>query len=613
MRNKRISELRNLMKERGISIYIIPTSDYHQSEYISDYFKTRQFITGFTGSAGTAVVTMEEACLWTDGRYYIQAEKELQGCEFKLYKMGMDKVPTVREYVKEYIKKHTNKYNSKCIENNAEQSSSSKICIGFDGQVLSARDGIDYERLADENHAHIYCDEDLIDRLWDNRPAFPTSQAYILEEKYSGKSTVDKLGEVREKMKERKADVHVLSDVCDIAWLLNIRGSDISHVPVILSCLLMDMEKCCWYVKKENLNQEVLNYLSKNHIEVKEYDFIYQDLHKIKGKRLLADFGRINYKMKSSIDTEIIDAVNPEQLLKAIKNLTEVKNIKNAHIKDGVAITKFMYWLKHTIGKEIITEMDAAGRVNQLRAEQEHYIDISFDTIAAYGENAAMMHYEADESCNTVLEPKGFLLVDSGGHYLEGSTDITRTFALGELSKEERKMFTAVVRSNLNLAAAKFLYGCTGENLDILAREPLWELGVDYRCGTGHGNGYLLNVHEGPNSFRWRIQENFPKAAVFEEGMITTDEPGVYEEGKYGIRIENELLCKKGIKNEYGQFMEFETITYAPIDLDAINAEEMTLREKHILNQYHKKVYEIISPYLTDDERKWLKYNTRKI
>lgn len=609
MRNQRINQLRAFMKERGISLYIIPTSDYHQSEYISDYFKTRQFITGFTGSAGTAVVTMEEACLWTDGRYYIQAEKELLGSEFKLYKMGMDKVPTVREYIKEYIENHSINNN----ENKAEKSSTSNVCIGFDGQVLCARDGIDYERLAEENHARIYCDEDLIDKLWDNRPAFPTSQAYILEEKYSGKSTMDKLREVREKMKEQKADVHVLSDVCDIAWLLNIRGSDICHVPVILSCLLMDMENCCWYVKKENLNQEVLDYLSKNHIEVKEYDFIYQDLHKIKGQKLLADLGRINYRMKSSINTELIDAANPEQLLKAVKNPVEAANIKAAHIKDGVAVTKFMYWLKSAIGRETLTEMDAAKRINQLRAEQEHYIDISFDTIAAYGENAAMMHYKADESCNAVLEPKGFLLVDSGGHYLEGSTDITRTFALGSLSEEERKMFTAVVRSNLNLAAAKFLYGCTGENLDILAREPLWQLGIDYRCGTGHGNGYLLNVHEGPNSFRWRIQENIPKAAVFEEGMITTDEPGVYEEGKYGIRIENELLCKKGIKNEYGQFMEFEIITYAPIDLDAVNAEEMTLNEKNILNEYHKKVYETISPYLTEDEREWLKYNTRKI
>lgn len=609
MRNQRINQLRAFMKERGISLYIIPTSDYHQSEYISDYFKTRQFITGFTGSAGTAVVTMEEACLWTDGRYYIQAEKELLGSEFKLYKMGMDKVPTVREYIKEYIENHSINNN----ENEAEKSSASNVCIGFDGQVLCARDGIDYERLAEENHARIYCDEDLIDKLWDNRPAFPTSQAYILEEKYSGKSTMDKLREVREKMKEQKADVHVLSDVCDIAWLLNIRGSDICHVPVILSCLLMDMENCCWYVKKENLNQEVLDYLSKNHIEVKEYDFIYQDLHKIKGQKLLADLGRINYRMKSSINTELIDAANPEQLLKAIKNPVETAHIKDAHIKDGVAVTKFMYWLKSVIGRETLTEMDAAKRINQLRAEQEHYIDISFDTIAAYGENAAMMHYKADESCNAVLEPKGFLLVDSGGHYLEGSTDITRTFALGSLSEEERKMFTAVVRSNLNLAAAKFLYGCTGENLDILAREPLWQLGIDYRCGTGHGNGYLLNVHEGPNSFRWRIQENIPKAAVFEEGMITTDEPGVYEEGKYGIRIENELLCKKGIKNEYGQFMEFEIITYAPIDLDAVNAEEMTLNEKNILNEYHKKVYETISPYLTEDEREWLKYNTRKI
>jgi len=605
MRNRKISELRTLMKERGISLYIIPTSDYHQSEYISGYFKTRQFITGFTGSAGTAVVTMDEACLWTDGRYYIQAEKELQGSEFKLYKMGMEQVPSVREYIEEYIEKH--------IESCTEKETGSEICIGFDGQVLCARDGMDYERLAKEKHVRICYDEDIVGRLWDDRPEFPVSQAYILEEKYSGRSAADKLGEVREKMKEYKADVHVLSDVCDIAWLLNIRGGDICHVPVLLSCLLMDMESCRWYVKKENLNQEVLSYLSDNHIEVREYGLIYQDLQAIKGQRLLADPGRINYKMKHCIDTELISAANPEQLLKAVKNPVEIGNIKAAHIKDGVAVTKFMYWLKHTIGRETITEMDAARRINGLRAEQEHYIDISFDTIAAYGENAAMMHYEADEACNTALEPKGFLLVDSGGHYLEGSTDITRTFALGELTKEEKKMFTAVLRSNLNLAAAKFLYGCTGENLDILAREPLWQLGIDYRCGTGHGNGYLLNVHEGPNSFRWRIREGIPGAAVFEEGMITTDEPGVYEEGKYGIRIENELLCKKGIKNEYGQFMEFETITYVPIDLDAVDASEMTLREKQLLNEYHKKVYHIISPYLTNDEKEWLKQYTREI
>lgn len=609
MRNKKISELRTLMKERGISLYIIPTSDYHQSEYISSYFKTRQFITGFTGSAGTAVVTADEACLWTDGRYYIQAEKELQGSEFKLYKMGMEQVPTVREYIEAYIKNHTNK----SVKDNTGRNIDSEICIGFDGQVLCAKDGMDYERLAEKNHIRICCDEDLIGMLWQDRPAFPTSQAYILEEKYSGKSTADKLGEVRKKMKEQNAEVHVLSDVCDIAWLLNIRGSDIRHVPVLLSCLLMDMESCCWYVRKENLNQEILNYLSGNHIEVRDYDAIYQDLQAVREKKLLADLRRINYKMKYSINTELIDAANPEQLLKAIKNPVEVENIKAAHIKDGVAVTKFMYWLKHTIGRETITEMDAAQYINQLRAEQEHYIDISFDTIAAYGENAAMMHYEADESCNTVLEPKGFLLVDSGGHYLEGSTDITRTFALGELSDEEKKMFTAVVRSNLNLAAARFLHGCTGENLDILARGPLWQLGIDYRCGTGHGNGYLLNVHEGPNSFRWRIQKDIPRAAVFEEGMITTDEPGVYEEGRYGIRIENELLCKKGIKNEYGQFMEFETITYAPIDLDAVEACEMTLREKELLNEYHKKVYKIISPYLTEAEKEWLKQYTREI
>lgn len=593
MRNNRINQLRELMKERGITVYIIPTSDYHQSEYISGYFKTRQFITGFTGSAGTAVVTMDEACLWTDGRYYIQAEKELEGSGIRLFKMGMEGVPAVREYV--------------------ERRMNPEACIGFDGKVLCAQDGMDYAWIAEDHNASVRSEEDLVGMIWKDRPAFPGGSMFVLEEKYAGKSTVEKLREVRKKMREYGAEFHVLSDACDIAWLLNIRGADISHVPVVLSFVLMDMENCFWYVNRENLNEEVCRHLSDNNIIVKDYNDIYSDVDKIEKKMILADLRKINYKLRRSANTDMLDYYNPEELMKSIKNPVEIENIRNAHVKDGVAVTKFMYWLKNTIGRETITEMDAARHIDELRAGLEHYVDISFDTIAAYGSNAAMMHYKADETCNAVLEPKGFLLVDSGGHYLEGSTDITRTFVLGEISEEERLMFTAVVRSNLNLANAKFLYGCSGLNLDILAREPLWQLGMDYRCGTGHGNGYLLNVHEGPNSFRWRKLPGVINDTAIQEGMITTDEPGVYEEGRYGIRIENELLCKKGVKNEYGQFMEFENITYAPIDLDAIDADEMTGREKKMLNDYHKKVYEVISPYLNDDEKKWLQEYTREI
>lgn len=593
MRNNKINQLRELMRERGITVYIIPTSDYHQSEYISGYFKTRQFLTGFTGSAGTAVVTMDEACLWTDGRYFIQAERELEGSEIRLFKMGMEGVPDIKEYVEERM--------------------NPEACIGFDGKVLCAQDGMDYAGIAEDHNASVRSGEDLVGMIWKDRPAFPCSSMFVLEEKYAGKSTAEKLKDVRKKMSGYGAEVHVLSDACDIAWLLNIRGADISHVPVVLSFVLMDMENCFWYVNREKLNEEVCRYLSDNHIIIKDYNDIYSDVEKIKKKMILADLRKINYKLRCSADTDILDYSNPEELMKSMKNPVEIENIRNAHIKDGVAVTKFMYWLKNTIGRETITEMDAARHMDELRAGLEHYVDISFDTIAAYGSNAAMMHYKADETCNTVLEPKGFLLVDSGGHYLEGSTDITRTFALGEISEEEKLMFTAVVRGNLNLADAKFLYGCSGLNLDILAREPLWQLGMDYRCGTGHGNGYLLNVHEGPNSFRWRKLPGVIDDIPVQEGMITTDEPGVYEEGRYGIRIENELLCKKGVKNEYGQFMEFENITYAPIDLDAIDAGEMTGRERKLLNDYHKKVYEVISPYLNDAEKKWLQEYTREI
>lgn len=589
----RIEKLRALMKEREISIYIVPTGDYHQSEYISEYFKGREYITGFTGSAGTAVITMQEACLWTDGRYFIQAEKELEGSGVRLFKSGMDGVPSVSEYVEERINE--------------------KDCLGFDGRVMSAQDGLEYLYMAEEHGARLNTSEDLIGELWTDRPPFPMSRAFLLEEKYVGKSTAQKLCEVRERMEAVQADVHVVSDVCDAAWLMNVRGGDISHVPVLLSHLIIEKAGCRWYVNKECLNEEICSYLGKNGVEVKAYDEFYQDVENIAGGRILADFGKINYRTRRHMGGELIEGNNPETLLKAVKNPVEIENIRKAHVKDGVAVVKFMYWLKNTIGKQTITEKEAAEYMDRLRAKQQNFIDISFDTIAAYGANAAMMHYEPDERHSAVLEPKGFLLVDSGGHYLEGSTDITRTFALGEINEEERLMFTAVVRGNLNLANARFLSGCSGKNLDILAREPLWQLGKDYRCGTGHGNGYLLNVHEGPNAFRWKNLPGRIGEPAFQAGMVTTDEPGVYEEGRYGIRIENELLCRESVKNEYGQFLEFENITYAPIDLDAVDPEEMTGREKKLLNDYHRNVYDVISPYLDKAEKEWLREYTREI
>lgn len=593
---ERLKKLREEMAQRGIDIYVVPTSDFHDSEYVGEHFKARKFITGFTGSAGTAVITMTEAGLWTDGRYFVQAERQLEGSTVTLYRMGEEGVPTVDEFLAE-----------KLPENG---------CLGFDGRVIGGTWGRRMEKLAEKKNGTIHCNEDLIDIIWEDRPALSKEPAFILEEKYAGKSTAEKLAAVREAMEKEGADYHILTSLYDIAWLLNVRGGDIECVPVVLSYLVLTEKECIWFLQEEIVDEKLRAYLNENHITTRSYDAIYEYVLDIPANaKVLLSAGQVNYRIVSSLneDITIIDKPNPTLLMKAVKNQTEVDNTRAAHVKDGVAVTKFMYWLKNNIGKTKITEISASDYLENLRKEQENFLGISFNTISAYGANAAMMHYSATPESDTELKPEGFLLVDSGGHYYEGTTDITRTFALGPITDEMRTHFTAVCRSNMNLAHAKFLYGCTGLNLDILARGPLWEMGIDYKCGTGHGVGYLLNVHEGPNGFRWRVVAERNDSGVLQEGMITTDEPGVYLEGKYGIRTENELVCHKSCKNEYGQFMEFENITYAPIDLDAIDPEQMTKREREYLNEYHAMVYKTLSPYMTEEENEWLKRYTRAI
>lgn len=593
---ERIAALRAEMEKRKIAMYIVPTSDFHESEYVGDYFKARKYITGFTGSAGVAVITMEEAGLWTDGRYFIQAEKQLAGTSVTLFKMGEEGVPTVKEYVSRNLKEGG--------------------CLGFDGRVINAEDGAFFEKTAREKQGCVSVSEDLVGMIWKDRPVFPMNPVFILEEKYAGESAGSKLERLRKEMEENKADVHILTSLYDIAWLFNIRGGDIACVPVVLSFAAVTRTETYWFIHEEVLDKAVKSYCEENGIQLRPYEAIYEYAESVlAGQKVLLDKNVVNYRIFYNLNSEVtvISKSNPTEKMKAVKNETERKNIRNAHIKDGVAFTKFMYWLKHAVGTEPVTEISASDYLEARRREQELFVDLSFDTISAYGANAAMMHYSATEESNARLKPEGFLLVDSGGHYLDGSTDITRTIALGALSEEEKQHFTVVCRSNLNLAAAKFLHGCCGSNLDILARGPLWNLGLDYRCGTGHGIGYLLNVHEGPNGFRWKILPERNDSCVLEEGMVTTDEPGVYLEGKYGIRTENELLCRKAEKNEYGQFMEFETITYAPIDLDAILPGEMTAGERKLLNDYHEMVYEKISPYLTLEEQEWLKEYTRAV
>lgn len=597
MIQERMEKLRKAMKKSGIDCYIIPTSDYHNSEYVSEYFMVRKFFSGFTGSAGTLVVLADKAALFTDGRYFIQAGKELQGSGITLMKMGEPGVPTVKEYVAEELK--------------------TGETIGFDGRVITAGEGLEFEKIAAGKKGRVIWDKDLAEEAWENRPAFRHTPVFVLEEGYSGEGTKEKLNRLREKMKEEGAQVHLLTTLDDIAWLFNLRANDVESCPVLLAYAVITMTEAILFAGKEGFSEPVLAYLKENRITLRDYhDFYTYAAGQMKPQdKLLICEKRINYRLKKEIGeaVTILDKPNPTTLLKAVKNKTEQENLRKAHLMDAVAVTKFMYWLKTNVGRIPMTEVTAGEYLEQLRAENKSFIEPSFETICAYGANGAIIHYSATKEAFAEITAKGMLMVDSGGHYYEGSTDITRTFILGEITEEMRMNFTLVVRAMLNLKNAKFLYGCKGVNLDILARQVFWEKGLDYKHGTGHGVGYLLNVHEGPNSFRWKPLADSQEDWVFEEGMVTTDEPGIYIEGSHGVRIENELLCQKAEKNEFGQFMCFEDMTYVPIDLDGIDQEAMERKEIVILNQYHKEVYEKLAPFFEGKELEWLKQATREI
>lgn len=594
--DERIAQLRDLMKEQEISVYIVPTADDHASEYIGDHYKSRQFITGFTGSAGTAVITQEEVGLWTDGRYFVQAAKQIADSEVKLFPMGEPDVPTVKEYAKKHLPKGGN--------------------IGFDGTCMVAKDGEAFAQMAKEKGGCIKADQDLIGKIWEQRPVLSSAPVWVLEQQYAGVSTSDKLSHIREKMQEMECDCHLVTSLYDIAWICNLRGDDISHVPVFLSFLLLTPEETILYCFYESWSEDVIEYLKQEGIFVRPYHQIYEDLGALVsfGKGMLLDKSGVNVKLMECLpkDLKVVDAANPSELMRAIKNPVEIANTIEAHIRDGVAVTKFIYELKQQGGREHMTELSAADYLQELRQQQPGYLDLSFDTISAYGPNAAMMHYSATPEDFSVLKREGFLLVDSGGQYLGGTTDITRTIVLGPLTDKMKLLYTRVLQGHLRLSRAKFPKGATGQNLDVLARQPLWDMGLDYRCGTGHGVGHLLNVHEGPNSFRWRTLEGQKPQAIV-PGMITTNEPGYYEEDGFGIRIENELLCVEGEKTEYGQFYEFQNLTFAPIDLDAVIPELLSEDERTWLNEYHQQVFDKISPYLNEEEKEWLAYETRAI
>ena len=568
---EKLNVLRELMKDNDVTMYYIPTDDYHTSEYVGSYFKSRAYMSGFTGSAGVLLVTLDSAYLWTDGRYFLQAEAQLKDSTIKLMKMGEENVPTVFEFIKSY---------------------NGKKNLGFDGRCVSAGFGKELETI---DKININQDLDLVNEIWTDRPELSHEAGYELDLKYAGEERKSKLKKIRQNLLDKNADLTVISSLDDIMWTLNLRGNDVTCNPVILSYLVVDSAKAVLYLNETVLSDDLKKKLAKAKVIFKPYNEIYKDMENLSAKVVVIDPQKTNYKMLKNItkNNKVIEERNITTNLKACKNKVEIANFRQAHLKDAVAMCKFMYWLKTNVGKEEMTEISVADKLYNFRHEQSNFLDISFGTIAGYGPHGAIVHYSATKETNAKVLPNNLLLVDSGGHYLEGTTDITRTFALGKVSDEMKHHFTLVLKCYLALSDIKFIKGVTGQTLDLAAREALWKEGYDFNHGTGHGVGYVMNVHEGPQGIKYnRVQ------APFEEGMITSDEPGLYLAGKYGIRHESLVLTKKFKETEFGTFLEFEPITLVPFDLDGINKDELTLEEKAKLNAYHERVYNKVSPFL---------------
>lgn len=605
MKNKvivdRLSALREKMAANGIDYYLMPTSDYHNSEYAADFFKAREYFCGFTGSNGTLIVSADWAGMWTDGRYFIQAEREMKGTGVTLYRMGEEDVPTISEYLSSNMK--------------------SGEVLGFDGKVVPAAEGLLYEKKLSKKQVKIKYDKDLAAEVWTDRPSLPCNPIYVLSDELCGKSFSEKLDEVRQELKKQNAGAYLLCKLDDIGWLTNMRGNDVECNPVFLSYLFINEKTVNLFVQYEELNDEVRAYCEQNGIELVAYNRIlgWLDEYEYEGITLY-DERNVSYSVYRTIHDNaenhgaaIKNIIDPTELMKACKNDTELKNIREVYIRDSAELTKFIYWVKKEVNSGNLNEYTAAMHLDSMRAQLPGFIELSFPTISAYRDNAAMMHYEATAESNAELKPEGFLLVDSGGTYMGGTTDVTRTIVLGPLTDDEKKHYTLTCVGMLQLAGAKFLEGCNGRNLDILARQPLWNIGVDYKCGTGHGIGYMLNVHEGPHSIRWKSR-SVEDEAPLRPGMIVSDEPGVYIEGKYGIRIENIIEVKKDVKNSDGQFLSFDHLTYVPLDPDAIDVNYLQPGELEAINNYQKMVYEKISPLIDDAKiKEWLKEVTEPI
>lgn len=585
-----LNNLREVMKKENVDYYIIPSGDSHQSEYVPEYYKGRAYVSGFTGSAGTLLVGIEESYLWTDGRYFIQTEKELNGSGIKLMKMNIPGYPSLIEWIKNNVKEGK--------------------ALAFDGSTISTNEYKNYKELSEKNGFNIKMDKDFLNEIWSDRPELSKEKIFIHDIKYCGRCTSEKLQEVRDEMKKLEGENYVIASLDDIAWLFNIRGNDIAYNPVALAYALISDNEAVLYIDEEKVANDDKRRLEAQGVTLKPYNDIYKDIKNVT-ESIIIDGAKVNGKLYYLIseDVKIIENLNITTSLKAVKNEVEIKNMEVSQVRDGVAMVKFIKWLKENVGKINMTEISASDKLEEIRAKGEYFKGLSFNTIAGYKDHAAMMHYSATEESQYELNSEGMLLIDSGAQYLDGTTDITRTFILGSITEEEKRDFTLVLKSHIALATTIFLKGTNGCNLDAIARRPLWKYGMDYKCGTGHGVGFFLNVHEGPQGIR-----PFGNTIALEPGMILTNEPGVYKENKHGIRTENTLLVTKAFKNdEMGEFYKFDTISYCPIDLEGVDVSLLDEEEREWLNNYHRTVYEKLSPYLTEEEKKFLEKETRSI
>lgn len=581
---ERLARLRREMAQRGMDGYVVVTDDFHGSEYVGDFFKARAYLSGFTGSAGTLVVLPDRAALWTDGRYFLQAAEQLTGSTIELMRMGQPGAPAIGAFLAQHLPEGG--------------------VLGFDGRTVSSSFAGTLEKALEAKHIRFAGGEDLVDAVWPDRPAL--SDRPVWELTGCGLSREEKLAKLREKMAAADAAYLLLTSLTEIAWALNLRGGDVACTPVFLSFLLIGREDAQLCIQPQAVPADIVEKLTACGVTLRPYGAIYDLLRALPaGTRVMADSATANYRIMESLShAEVLDQPSPAVLMKACKTQEETDGFRAAHIKDGAALCRFLYWLKTRIGEEPMTELSAAARLAAFRAEQPDFLDLSFDTIAGYGPHGAIVHYDPTPETDVPLHPEGLLLVDSGAHYRQGTTDVTRTIALGPVTQEEKRMFTLVLKGHLALAAARFPHGATGENLDVLARLPLWEQGLDYNHGTGHGVGFILSVHEGPQSFRWRSTDG--RRIPLEEGMVISNEPGYYEAGKFGIRHENLVLVRAGETTDYGQFMYLEPLTMAPFDRDAIDVSLLTEAELAQLNGYHRLVYDTVSPLLPAEEQAWL-------